>query len=51
MKKRKVIDEGPSLFPEWNEEAETEAEPAIEEVQTKIYDHTALFERLAPSAF
>ena len=51
MKKRKVIDEGPSLFPEWNEETEAEPGPAAEEVQTKSYDHTALFERLAQSAF
>ena len=51
MKKRKVIDDGPSLFPEWNEETEAEPGPAAEEVQTKSYDHTALFERLAQSAF
>lgn len=49
--RRKVIDEEPSLFPEWNEVSETETEPATEEGQAKTYDHTMLFERLAQSDF
>lgn len=49
--KRKVIDEEPSLFPEWYEKVEMKAEPVVEDNQTKAYDHTALFERLAQSAF
>lgn len=49
--KRKVNDEGPSLFPDWNEKIEEKAEPAAKNLQETNYDHTVLFERLAQSAF
>ena len=44
--KRDTNTREPSLFPEWDEEIEGQAEQA-----TACYDHTALFERLAQSAF
>lgn len=52
MKKRKVIDDGPSLFPEWNEETEAEPGPAAEEVQTKSLTirHSSNALRNPPSA-
>lgn len=51
MKKSKVIDEGPSLFPEWNEETKVKEEQFDKLVPEKDFDHTVLFERLAQSAF
>lgn len=51
MKKNKIIIEGPSLFPEWNEETKAAEEESDNLVQEKNYNHTALFERLAQSNF
>ena len=51
MKKNKEIIEGPSLFPEWNEETRATKKESDNLAHEKNYDHTALFERLAQSAF
>ena len=51
MKRSKVIDKGPSLFPERDEDMDKKAAPAFETLQPEAYDYTALFERLAQSAF
>ena len=51
MKRSKVIDKDPSLFPEWDEDLDKKAAPALETLQPEVYNHKALFERLAQSAF
>lgn len=49
--KRRVNEQEPSLFPDWDEEVERNTEAATGYFQETDYDHTALFERLAQSAF